>query len=1129
MALANQTAQPTHKTISPFDLTSSDNPDAVISFTLLNGSNYDEWAINFRMALSSRKKFGLIDGSIAKPTETDATFADWTAYNHLLVGWIKETIEPKIRSSFSTREVAKELWDIIKKRFSVKSGGQCMSSKQCTCGKCECDLNTSRDKKQKLLQVHDFLSGLDDSIHGVIRSQICAVSRLPDLDTVYQTIVQNETIRSANTEPSVMSFASQLSSSAFSRNSSPILPQPLSRPSASTSVNSTRPFNRDPSRQCTGCGRSGHDASSCFKVIGYPELWGDRPRYHNDSRGRGRGTPPRANSTHIMATNTAALPSGTPLSNADHQGLSNLMDDQWKVVQRLVATSKMNEPLSGKIVDVLWNLDTGATHHMTGDRGTRTLTGIGEREGEGLYHFRGVESLISSKTSVQVDSVLWHNRLGHPSSQAFGMIPGVNGLSSRNSELLISQCDVCFRAKQTRQSFPDSSNNAIGVFDLIHCDLWGPYRTTSFCGFRYFLTIVDDHSRAIWIYLLKDKASVSRHLQEFLALVERQFSRKVKAIRSDNAPEYSSNDNRSIDLSQDRSIPENEPKPEADRSIDPGPDRSIPDRQPCPEAVRSIDPDTDRSIPTTPVHDSAVVRPVDPVPDRSVVHSVARPVPPAVVGQSSTSTQTPPAIQASRHSERPKNPPVRLQDYIVGTVSIASPSSSSSPTPQLSSKITALERNHTWDLVELPPNKKALGNRWVFKIKYWSDGTIERFKARLVALGNHQKEGIDYTDTFSLVAKMKTVCVFLDFAVKKNHEVHQMDVHNTFLHVDLHKEVYMKLPQGFSSPTETRVCRLRKSLYGLKQAPRCWFAKLADSLLKCGFFQTRPDYSLFVYNKHGISLRILVYVDDLIISGNSPSAIQEFKDYLSTCFYIKDLGLLKYFLGLEVARSPAEIYLCQRKYASDIVTEVGLLGCKLAGSPLDQNQRLALATGPVLEDPSRYRCLVGRLIYLAAIRPDLAYAVHLLSQFMQSPKEEYWLVSLKLGSSPISWKTKKQDTASLSSAKAEYRAMNAITKELMFLKNLLFELGVDQTGPMTICCDSKPAIHISTNPVFHERTKHIELDCHFVRDQIVAGAVKPFHVSTEDQLADILTKALGRKEFDDFLHKLGICDLHAPT
>lgn len=403
-----------------------------------------------------------------------------------------------------------------------------------------------------------------------------------------------------------------------------------------------------------------------------------------------------------------------------------------------------------------------------------------------------------------------------------------------------------------------------------------------------------------------------------------------------------------------------------------------------------------------------------------------------------------------------------------------------------------------------------------------------------------------------------------------------MDVHNDFLHGDLEEEVYMKLPPGFSTPGDKRVCRLKKSLYGLKQAPRCWFSKLSDALRTYGFTQAKSDYSFFYYKKDGVVLRILVYVDDLIISCNSTPALTAFKDYLSTCFHMKDLGTLKYFLGLEVARSPSGFYICQRKYASEIVAEAGLLGCHPAGSPMDQNHRLSLSTSSFLPDPERYRRLVGRLIYLAATRPDLTYAVHILSQYMHSPREDHWDAALKvvrylkgtlgqgivldattplhitgwcdsdyascplarrsltgwmvqLGTSPISWKTKKQDTVSRSSAEAEYRAMAALTQELLWFRSILIEFGLPHKGPMTVLCDNKAAIHISSNPVFHERTKHIEVDLHFVRDEIVKGVIRPAHVSTTDQMADIFTKALGRKEFESFLFKLGVHNLHAPT
>ncbi|KAG7578912.1 Integrase catalytic core [Arabidopsis thaliana x Arabidopsis arenosa] len=1469
-----------HKTISPYDLSANDNPGAIISQPLLNGLNYDEWALNFRMALSSRKKFGFLDGSISKPAAASPELEDWTANNHLIVGWIKQTIEPKIRSTISTREVAKDLWDIIKKRFSIKSGARlqqlrnslanckqngstvdeyfgrltklwdgisdCMSSKRCSCGKCECDLNTARDKELETLRIHDFLAGLDDSIHGVVRSQICAISPLPDLDTVYQTVSQNETIHStATTEVPVMGFAAQVPSSPHPGT---VQTRDLTRQFTNYAGGSRFvPGNRDPNRKCTSCGRMGHEASSCFKVVGYPEWWGDRPRNRGDTRssqgfsaGRGRGSNPRANVSQIVTANAAAIDS-SEITDSDRQGLTGLSDDQWKIVKKMINTGKASDQLSGKKSDISWILDTGATHHMTGrsdlmmdirdiasvsvllpagadvvstkqgtvrltptlslhnvylingfhtnlisfgqlvtdnflvgqvtnrlmilqDRITRTLIGSGEREGEGLYRFRGINSVSSMQANVRDDSILWHHRLGHPSSRITGMIPGVSSLLNNHSEDLIKKCEVCFRAKQTRQCFPDSSNNAKAVFDLIHLDLWGPYRTTAFCGSRYFLTIVDDYSRAVWLYLLPDKTRVSQRIRDFLAMIERQFNKRVKSIRSDNGTEFMCltrffqeqgilhetscvhtpqqngraerkhrhilnvaralrfHANLPIDywgecilnagylINRTPSILLNGETPferlyghapsyshlrvfgclayahnidhrgdkfatrsrrcvflgypygkkgwklfDLDREIffvsrdvvfqedvfplsakipssaSPAPvvttpvsHNNLPDDDPI-AFIPAGDVHGNDSGPSDPILVSPPTSPRSPSTQNSPATKLTSPVQTTPVIEDVPTTS---AVEELGPGKRKITPNVRLSDYVVGTATIT-PSSSLSPlspvpqqpsgavypisdyvsyeqfTPQhrcfltalsqnieprsfreamayevwrnaMGSEIDALQRNHTWDLEELPPDKKALGSKWVFTIKFRSDGTIERHKARLVVLGNHQTEGIDYTETFSPVAKMTTVRMFLDFAAKKNHEVHQMDVHNAFLHGDLHEEVYMKLPQGFSTPNETRVCRLRKSLYGLKQAPRCWFAKLTAALIKYGFSQAPSDYSLFVYSKNGISLRILVYVDDLIISGNKPEEIKIFKEYLATCFHMKDLGFLKYFLGLEVSRNAKGIYVCQRKYASDIVTETGLLGCKPAGSPMDQNHRLGLATGPVLADPESYRRLVGRLIYLIATRPDLTYAVHILSRFMQTPRQEHWLAALKvvrylkgtlgqgillradssfhltgwcdsdwqacplsrrsisgwivqLGSSIISWKAKKQDMVSMSSAEAEYRAMNAVTKELKWLKSLLYDLGVDHIEPMTIKCDSKAAIHISLNPVFHERTKHIERDCHFVRDEIVRRVVKPEHVYTEDQLADILTKALGRKEFDAFLLKLGIQDLHAPT
>ncbi|CAH9099460.1 unnamed protein product [Cuscuta europaea] len=285
-------------------------------------------------------------------------------------------------------------------------------------------------------------------------------------------------------------------------------------------------------------------------------------------------------------------------------------------------------------------------------------------------------------------------------------------------------------------------------------------------------------------------------------------------------------------------------------------------------------------------------------------------------------------------SQRTRTPSVHLKDYVTHTIIKNSPfpalsgSSSSSALNSITeprsfheavkhdgwrdamrAEIQALENNSTCSLVHLPPGKRALGCRWVYKVKHGSDGTVERLKAHLVIFGNRQVVGLDYTETFAPVSKMVIVRVFLAIAAIKHWELHQMDVHNAFLHDDLHEEVYMTIPPGYKTNDSGLVCRLHKSLYGLKQAPRCWFAKLLKALKSYGFLQSYADYSLFTLTRGAVQLNVLVYVDDLLISGNDGAAIATFKSYLNDCFHMKDLGTLKYFLGIEVARSPTGIFL----------------------------------------------------------------------------------------------------------------------------------------------------------------------------------------------------------------------------
>ena len=316
----------------------------------------------------------------------------------------------------------------------------------------------------------------------------------------------------------------------------------------------------------------------------------------------------------------------------------------------------------------------------------------------------------------------------------------------------------------------------------------------------------------------------------------------------------------------------------------------------------------------------------------------------------------------------------------------------------MKAEIQAMEDNDTWDLVPTPSDQHVVDCRWLFKVKYNPDGSVERYKARLVARGFTQTHGIDYFDTYAPVAKMITVRLVLALAAFNHWNVSQMDVQNAFLHGDLLETVYMRLPPGYSMLSSKcpanytdLVCKLKKSIYGLKQAPRRWFIKLSTALKQFQFAQSLSDSSLFTLKRGSELVIMLVYVDDILITGSSPALILEVKNYLNTKFKMKDLGPLKYFLGIEVARSTQGFYLNQRKYTLDLLKDTGLTAAKPSVIPMEQNYKLLANDSPLLSnlDASTYRQLVGRLIYLVITRPDLSYSVHVLSQFMNAPRFDH--------------------------------------------------------------------------------------------------------------------------------------------
>ncbi|GJW94235.1 putative RNA-directed DNA polymerase [Tanacetum coccineum] len=487
-------------------------------------------------------------------------------------------------------------------------------------------------------------------------------------------------------------------------------------------------------------------------------------------------------------------------------------------------------------------------------------------------------------------------------------------------------------------------------------------------------------------------------------------------------------------------------------------------------------------------------------------------------------------------------------------------------------EMDALMRNGTWDKCILPQGKKPVGCRWIFTIKYKPDGTVKRYKARLVAKGYTQTYGIDYSETFSPVAKIDTIRVLFSIAANQGWPLHQFDVKNAFLHGELKEEVYMEAPPGFSQHFKHgEVCKLKKSLYGLKQSPRAWFGRFILAMKKYGYKQSNSDHTLFLSHRGDRVTCLIIYVDDMIITGNVESEIKKLKEGLCVECKMKDLGNLRYFLGIEVMRSQQGIFICQKRYILDLIAETGMIGCKPADTPMITNQKLFMKTEAKLADRDRYQRMVGKLIYLSHTRLDIAYVVGVVSQFMHQPQVDHMHAVLRIvrylkgttghgvlfktnghlniqiftdadwagdkgnrrstsgyfslvGGNLVTWKSKKQKVVSLSSAEAEFRGIAKGLAEALWIRKLVSEIGFPPKESIRIMSDNKAAIQISENPVQHDRTKHVEVDRHFIKEKLEAGIIKLPFVKSEDQLADILTKAVGMVILHKCLNKLNFDD-----
>jgi hypothetical protein len=482
----------------------------------------------------------------------------------------------------------------------------------------------------------------------------------------------------------------------------------------------------------------------------------------------------------------------------------------------------------------------------------------------------------------------------------------------------------------------------------------------------------------------------------------------------------------------------------------------------------------------------------------------------------------------------------------------------------------SLLENQTWDLVALPSGRKLVKCRWVYRTKSVADGQINRYKSSLVAKGFQQVHGIDYDKTFTSVVKMDSIRLALSIAATKGWEVHHMDVKNAFLHDDLSEEIYMEQPQGFMQDSSL-VCRLKKSLYGLKQTPRAWYAKMDSYLLSQNFVRCKSYPNVYMLRTTDSLLLIVLYVDDLLITGcsNSMSTIAAVKRILHDRFLMMDMGPLHLFLGLEISQDALGIKLSRAKYARDLLERFHMIDCKSTPTPFLSGVKLEDGGETTLVDNTLYRQLVGSLLYLTHSRADLSYAVGVVSRFMQEPHELHWKAaksilryvqgtitfviryaadstldligfndsdwarystdrkstsgySLSLGSRPICWSSKKQAAIALSSAEAEYIGVVNITIQAMWLQNFLTELGIQFHWPIVIWCDNQRTLKFCRDLVQRQRTKHIEIHMHYIRDLVHEGIIDLQFYPSAKHTTYIFTKTFTEQKFHSMQSRIGV-------
>lgn len=498
----------------------------------------------------------------------------------------------------------------------------------------------------------------------------------------------------------------------------------------------------------------------------------------------------------------------------------------------------------------------------------------------------------------------------------------------------------------------------------------------------------------------------------------------------------------------------------------------------------------------------------------------------------------------------------------------------------MKSELQELETQNTWNIIDLPKDRKALGGRWVYKIKTNQNNEIVKYKARWVVQGFHQIEGIDYLETFSTVCRPETYRIIFGIAITNNWVLSQYDVKNAFVHAIIDTDIYVKLPTGFYQEYGEKVCKLKKALYGLKQSPRLWYKHLSKTLDKYNFTVFPYDEGAWVQKSEQIIL--LCHVDDFIVTGPNQRRIEYIMNKVSDDIKLQALGEINTFLGMDIKidRKNRTLLMHQQKYINNILTKYNKDKLPPRKSPSRMIKLYKNEGKARYEDITQYQRYIGSLLYLALkTRPDIAYPVQYCAKYASNPSKEHfqavddifgylnmfpnqgmlykcnnniqnfvfkgycdsdWANCLDtrrsttgyitwLAGNIISWCVQLQKTVALSSTEAEYMAEAEVAKEVKYLQASFksiataLRLNIPISIP-AIMVDNNGAIKLANNPEFHKRTKHIDIRYHFIRELVESEQIRIIYVNTKENLADPLTKSIPTKQLIEWKDKIHITD-----